>query len=365
VETLLMMSALIMPGSFPSVSGSVLRANHRGETRNCQGKTQAISLRMGRLRPGAEPSDPRVLDSTGQPPMSTARRNPRPIVALLGVPNVGKSTLFNRLLGERRALVADQPGTTRDRIYAPWRASGKTCLLCDTGGFVGPGAEGLQEEIERQTFIAVEEADVIVLVVDGRAGVTAGDRDLAVRLRSASDRVLLAWNKADDPRLAQQATEGFELGLGEPIPVSAEHGLGIADLIDAISGRIPEETSGLPASPGERIRVAIVGRPNVGKSSLLNRLCGADRVTVAAEPGTTRDTVDTEVIRRGRLYRFVDTAGIRRPSRAVGRVETLGVLMAKRAVSRAELQSPPPAQPQRRKRMLRSAVFRQRQQQSL
>lgn len=261
--------------------------------------------------------------------------NRPPVVALLGIPNAGKSTLFNRLIGERRALVADIPGTTRDRIYARWRAEGKPCLLCDTGGFAGTGPADMQEEILRQTFTAVEEATVIVLVLDGRIGPTAGDREIAARLRPLADHVVVAWNKADHPALALQATEAFELGLGEAVPVSAEHGLGMADLAHAIGRRLPESVS-LETDPRDEIRVAIVGRPNVGKSSLLNRLCGADRVTVAAEPGTTRDAIDTEVIRQGRSYRFVDTAGIRRAGRA-SRLESLGILMAKRAIERADV----------------------------
>jgi GTP-binding protein len=269
--------------------------------------------------------------------MPTSEKQALPVVALVGVPNAGKSTLFNRLLGERRALVADIPGTTRDRIQTRWRAAGKPCLLCDTGGYAGRGVEELALEIERQTFAAIEEATVIVLVLDGRTGLTAGDRELASRLRPVSDRIVVAWNKADEPRRAAQATEAFELGFGEPVAVSAEHGLGTADLVEAIAGKLPGEAVEGPPDPGEEIRIAIVGRPNVGKSSLLNRLCGASRVTVAAEPGTTRDTVDTEVERDGRLYRFVDTAGIRRPSRLSGPLERLGVMMARRAIQRADV----------------------------
>jgi GTP-binding protein len=301
-----------------------------------------------RLRPSL-PFAPAMSTSPSPKPVQ------RPVVALLGVPNAGKSTLFNRLLGERRALVTDIPGTTRDRIYGRWRAEGKACLLCDTGGFVGNaerprgrdarasrepdgfGPVAMQEEIERQTFVAVHEAHVVVLVLDGRAGLTAGERELAARLRPIASRVLLVWNKMDDPRREDDASEAFELGLGEPIPLSAEHGIGVADLAEAIAARLPEDTAHIPLDDGEEIRVAIVGRPNVGKSSLLNRLVGAERVTVAAEPGTTRDTVDTDITRSGRVYRFLDTAGIRRPSRVTGDVERLGILMAKRAIARADV----------------------------
>ena len=270
-------------------------------------------------------------------PMSRSlQRAGIPVVTLLGIPNAGKSTIFNRLLGERRALVTDLPGTTRDRIYARWRAAGKLCLLCDTGGVSDLRAEGLQEEIRRQTFIAVEEAQVVVLVLDALAGLTAGDRELAGSLRPISDRVLVAWNKSDVPFRAEEAAEGYELGLGEPLPISAEHGLGIADLVDAIATRLPVVEEEGPG-PEDEIRVAIVGRPNVGKSSLLNRLCGEARVSVSPAPGTTRDAVDTEVIRGNRLYRFVDTAGIRRPSRTTGKVERLGVMAARRAIERADV----------------------------
>lgn len=268
---------------------------------------------------------------------ATSHRREPAVVTLLGVPNAGKSTLFNRLLGHRRAIVTDRPGTTRDRIYAPWRAVGKACLLCDTGGVAGLRPEGLQEEILRQTFIAVDEAEVVALVLDGRAGVTAGDRDLAQRLRGLADRVVVVWNKADSPRAAMGAAEAFELGLGEPVCVSAEHGLGIADLVEAIAARLPEEAGLAPARPGEEIHVAIVGRPNVGKSSLLNRLCGEARVSVGEAPGTTRDAIDTDVIRGDRRYRFVDTAGIRRGSRATGKVEQLGAMVARRSIARADL----------------------------
>lgn len=267
--------------------------------------------------------------------MSSPPSSSPPVVALLGIPNAGKSTLFNRLLGQRRALVADVPGTTRDRIYARWRVEGKSCLLCDTGGFAGSNPVEMEEEIQRQTFTAVDEARVIVLVVDGRSGPTAGDRDLAHRLRPLADQVVVAWNKADHPSLALQAPEAFELGLGEAIPVSAEHGIGIADLSQAIARKLPETVSA-PQDDRETISVAIVGRPNVGKSSLVNRLCGSARVTVSSTPGTTRDAIDTDVLRGGRSYRFVDTAGIRRPGRA-GRLEGLGILMAKRAIERADV----------------------------
>ena len=280
------------------------------------------------------------MSSLAQP----ARRSKRPIVALLGVPNAGKSTLFNRLIGERRALVAEIPGTTRDRLYAPWRVGSRPCILCDTGGIGGSSGEILQAEIERQTLMAVREASVVVLVLDGKAGLTAGDRELASRLRPLADRVIVAWNKADSPARASHAPEAFELGLGDPIPVSAEHGLGVADLVEAVALKLPAAAQGdAPADEREgqdveeEIRVAIVGRPNVGKSSLLNRLCGDVRVTVAPEPGTTRDPVDTEVVRAGRRYRFVDTAGIRRPSRTQGPLDQLGVMMAKRAVARADV----------------------------
>lgn len=259
------------------------------------------------------------------------------VVTLLGIPNAGKSTLFNRLIGQRRSIVTDLPGTTRDRLYAHWRAVGKACLLCDTGGVADLKSGGLQEEIRRQTLIAVEEAAVVVLILDGRAGVTAGDRELATLLRPIASKTLVVWNKADSPRTSDEAAEAFELGLGEGVPVSAEHGLGIADLVEAIASRLPEEALDVPQGPEEDVRVAIVGRPNVGKSSLLNRLCGEARVTVGTAPGTTRDAVDTEVLRDGRLYRFVDTAGIRRNARSSGPVESLGVLAAKKAIARADV----------------------------
>lgn len=258
---------------------------------------------------------------------------PLPLVAIVGRPNVGKSTLFNRLVGRRRSIVTDEPGITRDRIYgtAQWR--GRPFGVVDTGGLVPDEHAGIPAEIFRQAQVALAEADCIVLVTDSRAGVTPADADLARRLRVFGKPLVVAANKVDTARQTSAAAAFYELG-GPVIPISAEHGLGVDDLLDHLTAGFPESAIE-PAAPA--IRIAILGRPNVGKSTLLNRLVGAERSIVAAEPGTTRDAVDTAIEREGRKYLFIDTAGIRRKAKTKLAAEKLSVVMARQHLERADV----------------------------
>ncbi|MEW6522007.1 MAG: ribosome biogenesis GTPase Der [Bacillota bacterium] len=262
----------------------------------------------------------------------------KPIVALVGRPNVGKSALFNRLVQRSLAIVEDVPGVTRDRIYADTEWQGKEFTLVDTGGLTFTGDETMNQLVRYQAETAIREADVIVLVVDGRQGVMPGDRQVADLLRRAQVPILLAVNKGEARTADQAAMEFYELGLAEPLVVSALHGLGTGDLLDHIIAHLPhvvqEETT---AGPDRAVRVAVAGRPNVGKSSLVNQLVGQERMIVSAEAGTTRDAVDIACSVDGREYVFVDTAGLRRRARVGEGVEKFGALRALRAVSRAHV----------------------------
>ena len=265
----------------------------------------------------------------------------RPLVAILGRPNVGKSTLFNRIAGRRLALVQDVPGVTRDRHYADAEWQGRPLAVVDTGGFVPDQEGGLAAQVRAQAELAAAEADVLVMVVDGRDGPTAVDETLARALRRTGKPLLLAVNKLDVPALAETGTADFyRLGIGDVFPVSAEHALGVDALLDAIVARVPPAAEGEePAAAEENapVRLTILGRPNVGKSTLLNALVREERVVAAPEPGTTRDPIDTTLEHRGRRFVLTDTAGIRR-RRAVGEgVEKLSVLAALRSMERADV----------------------------
>ena len=263
-----------------------------------------------------------------------------PIVALVGRPNVGKSTLFNRLAGTRDALVANRPGLTRDRQYATARLRGRHVTLVDTGGLMGAAGGELSELVAEQAYAAIAEADVVALMVDARAGLTGGDEELAQALRRRGANVLLVVNKMDG--VAPEAALGdfAALGLGEPLLIAAAHGRGVAALKDALAARLDiggmaadgaaAEEHG-PAVP----RVAIVGRPNVGKSTLVNRLLGAPRQIVSAEPGTTRDAVEATFERRGRRYALIDTAGVRRRGKVSDFVEKFSIAKTLAALDRA------------------------------
>jgi len=273
----------------------------------------------------------------------------KPVVALVGRPNVGKSTLFNRLIGRPTAIVEDVPGTTRDRIYgeSDWNGVGFTVI--DTGGLevpeamrvARPGATpaaaepGFTDFIQNQAQVAIAEADVIVLVVDGRDGLTAADAEVADVLRRSDKPVFVAVNKAEGQKVKQDAVEFWSLGLGDPYPMSAYHSDGVADMLD-------ELVKVLPPYPAEEedeqtIGVAIVGRPNVGKSSLLNALVGHERAIVSDVPGTTRDPIDMELTFEGERITLIDTAGIRRRGRVEQGIEQYSVLRSMRAIDRADI----------------------------
>ncbi|MGH2349125.1 MAG: ribosome biogenesis GTPase Der [bacterium] len=237
---------------------------------------------------------------------------PRPVVAIVGRPNVGKSALFNRLVGRRTAIVEDRPGVTRDRLYGTVSWRDRDFTLIDTGGYVSASEERLLTLVRGQATRAVEDADLILFVVDARDGLTPEDQEIADYLRKGRRPLLLVANKVDHPSHTG-AYEFYALGLGDPIEISAIHGLGTNDLLDQIVAGLPEEDTEAPEEPA--VRAAIVGRPNVGKSSLLNAILGEERVVVDEAPGTTRDAIDTILIRDGRRFVLVDTAGLRRKAR--------------------------------------------------
>ena len=256
-------------------------------------------------------------------------------VAVVGFPNVGKSTLVNRLTATREAVVFETPGVTRDRkdIVCEW--AGKRFLLVDTGGVDVADSSPLTQQVAEQARLAVEEADLVAFVVDAKAGVTPGDEEIADILRRSGRAVLVVANKVDDPKRDDEALEFHRLGLGDPLPISALHGHGTGDLIDSILALLPGE--GPPEVGDDAIRVAVLGRPNVGKSSLVNALVGQERVIVSDQPGTTRDSIDT-VLRRGdTTYVLVDTAGLRRKRRHRQGVEYFSELRAIKAAERADV----------------------------
>lgn len=279
---------------------------------------------------------------------------PKPLVAIVGRPNVGKSTLFNRIVGERRAVVSDIPGTTRDRIIAETEWNGREFLVVDTGGIeirppsVDAGRRTLEGEplmedseafiplVRAQAEIAIEEADLIVFLVDARSGMTAADQEVGDLLRKTKKQVLVVANKAESQAREMDALEFYELGMGEVHTVSAIHATGVGDLLDVITDELPVLSE--PAFPdGETVHIAIVGRPNVGKSSLLNRILGEERAIVSPVAGTTRDAVDTEIVWEGQRITLIDTAGIRRRGKVEQGVEKYSVLRTARALERADL----------------------------
>jgi GTP-binding protein len=260
-----------------------------------------------------------------------------PIVAVVGRPNVGKSTLFNRLAGKSLAIVDDAPGITRDRHYAPAHLHGRNVTLVDTGGFDPDSDDPMQQGIARHVIAALAEADVVVLVLDGSLPPTAADREAVALLRRGTKPVVYAANKVDTAGRLPGTAELFELGMADFVPVSALHGRGTAELSEAIAERLPARHDEEPDDDGETPRVALVGRPNAGKSSLFNRLSGVERALVDARPGTTRDPVDSRIVVGGRPYVFIDTAGIRRRSRVERGVELVSVLRSIRVLERANV----------------------------
>ncbi len=280
-----------------------------------------------------------------------------PTLAIVGRPNVGKSTLFNRIVGSRRAIVGDEPGITRDRLYgdAEWR--GRRIRIIDTGGIIPEDKDFIPSEIFRQARVAFEEAAAIIMVIDGRSELAAPDMELVRLLRKTGRPLFLAVNKADSEKQASIVNEFHRLGIKQMFPISAEHGRGIDDLLDAVFEVLPEKginTEGteeteandsrssasdeLPANePVFETKVAIIGHPNVGKSTLLNRLTASDRAIVSPIPGTTRDAVDEIVERDGRRFRFIDTAGIRRKGKTHLMAEKLSVVMARKHLEGADI----------------------------
>jgi GTP-binding protein len=258
-----------------------------------------------------------------------------PTVVIVGRPNVGKSTLFNRITGKRRAIVGDEPGITRDRIHGPAEYDGRRFELIDTGGIVVHDQDYIPAQILRQAEAALREASHIIFVVDGRAEITGADRDLAQMLQRLGRPVSLAVNKADTASRQDLAHEFYGLGVSDVFPVSAEHGIGVDALLEHIVREFPEEAAELAESPA--IKVSIIGRPNVGKSTLLNALTGKERAIVSPVAGTTRDAVDETVSRDGTDYVFVDTAGIRRKGKTELMAEKLSVVMARRHIRMAHV----------------------------
>ncbi len=269
----------------------------------------------------------------------------KPLIALVGRPNVGKSTLFNRIVGRRLAVVSEVAGTTRDRLYSDAEWAGAVFTVVDTGGIEvteGRHTEPLSEDSERflpairqQANIAIQDADVIVQVVDGQAGITAADREVAAILRRSKKPVIIAANKLESSRLWDTAYEFYELGLGEVFPVSSLHGSGTGDLLDAIVEAIPPVEGELDED--DSLKIAILGRPNSGKSTLLNKLIGEERTIVSPIAGTTRDAIDTKIKWHGQDLTLIDTAGIRRRGRIDPGVEKYSVLRAIKALQRADV----------------------------
>ena len=259
----------------------------------------------------------------------------RPIVAVVGRPNVGKSTLFNKLAGKRISIVEDTPGVTRDRIFAEVECLNKYFTLIDTGGIEKDNGDIIVSQMRNQAMLAVDMAHIIIFVVDGKAGLTAADKEVAQILRKTNKPVLLAVNKIDSVKQMDNIYDFYELGLGNPYPISSANSMGLGDLLDEVVEQFPK---GLNTEYDEDIiRVAITGKPNAGKSSILNNLLGENRVIVSPIAGTTRDAIDTYFEKDGQQYLLIDTAGIRRKSKVYERVEKFSVIRAMSAVERADV----------------------------
>jgi GTP-binding protein len=260
----------------------------------------------------------------------------KPVVALVGRPNVGKSTLFNRLTRSRDAIVHDVPGVTRDRHYGEGRAGERSFIAIDTGGFEPAVRQGIFAEMARQAEQAMAEADVVLFIVDGRAGLTPADREIAARLRRLKSRILVAVNKTEGMQGDAAVAEFHELGLGTPAPISGAHGEGVRELMELALRGLPEEEE-IEDTEKSHPRIAVVGRPNVGKSTLINALVGEERVIAFAEPGTTRDPIEVPFERNGRRYTLIDTAGVRRRGRTGTPVEFFSIVKALQAIEAANV----------------------------
>jgi GTP-binding protein len=349
--------AEIKRGAAAKAAAEASAAVRLGKIRKRPGQRQGP---MGRIE--LEPPDPMAPEQAALPP--AIRREAEvdtstwPVIAIVGRPNVGKSTLFNRLTTSRRSIVGDEPGITRDRIYGEIEWSGQHARVVDTGGILPDDSELIPSEIFRQARVALDEAESIVMVVDGRTPLAAPDYDLARLLLRGGKPLLLAVNKIDTERMEEQTAEYRRLGIHEVLPISAEHGVGIGDLLDHVFATLtfPEaendgvvETAPEAAAGGEsrhrthgefqqhETSIAIIGRPNVGKSTLLNVLAGSSRAIVSPIPGTTRDAVDEVMEYDGGLLRFVDTAGIRRKGKTKMMAEKLSVVMARRHLEAADV----------------------------
>ena len=261
----------------------------------------------------------------------------KPIVAIVGRPNVGKSTLFNIFANSRISIVEDTPGVTRDRLYADTEWLDNEFMMVDTGGIEIMNTDKIAVSIRQQAQIAIAEADVILFVCDARAGITHEDAEVAKMLRQSKKPIVLAINKADSPKQEMEIFEFYNLGIGEPIPVSAANHLGLGDLLDAVVEKFPETSAYGEDGNEDEIKVALIGRPNVGKSSIFNTLVGGERSIVSDVAGTTRDAIDTPVIREGQKFLFIDTAGMRRKARIDEPIEKYSIIRSLRAVDRSDV----------------------------
>jgi len=262
----------------------------------------------------------------------------KPVIALVGRPNVGKSTLFNRMTRSRDALVADFPGLTRDRHYGEGRIGKRPFLVIDTGGFEPVAKEGILREMAKQTQQAIAEADIVLFMVDGRQGLTPHDKTITDFLRKAGRKVMLVVNKSEGMRYTSVASDFYELGLGDPCVISAAHGDGVPDLVESALDELVENNSEASDQPDQRgIRIAIVGRPNVGKSTMVNALLGEERVIAFDMPGTTRDSIEIPFERDGRHYALIDTAGIRRKGKVFEAIEKFSVVKTLKSIADANV----------------------------
>ena len=261
----------------------------------------------------------------------------KPIVAIVGRPNVGKSTLFNIFTNSRISIVEDTPGVTRDRLYADTEWLDNEFMMVDTGGIEIMNTDKIAVSIRQQAQIVIAEADVILFVCDARAGITHEDAEVAKMLRQSKKPIVLAINKADSPKQEMEIFEFYNLGIGEPIPVSAANHLGLGDLLDAVVEKFPETSAYGEDGNEDEIKVALIGRPNVGKSSIFNTLVGEERSIVSDVAGTTRDAIDTPVIREGQKFLFIDTAGMRRKARIDEPIEKYSIIRSLRAVDRSDV----------------------------
>ncbi len=259
---------------------------------------------------------------------------PLPIVAIIGRPNVGKSTFFNRVLRQRLAVVDDKPGVTRDRLYGLADWSGREFHLVDTGGFIPDSDDLINRLVREQAEIAIDEADLVLFMVDSRVGPTDLDEDIARRLQRSDRPVVVVANKSDNEIYRLEANAFYRLGLGEPIDVAALTGYNIGDLLDIVIGKLPETEY---VEEEGKLKIAVIGRPNVGKSSFVNFLCGKERLIVTDIPGTTRDSIDTEIVFQGEKYILIDTAGLRRKSKVKESLEFYTTLRTLRSLERCDV----------------------------